>query len=1322
MTGRIRLITLFLSCGILSDAGAQWYEQPGHPRSLHYVTDVYPGDHFNWDIAQGADGIMYAANAWGIMAFDGASWQIHLLPVPQKTAASLALSRGDTLFVGGDSQIGFIQQQADGEFVFASLTARVPADARNFSLVNHTVAVDDGVFFGTRRQIMRWSGGTISVWDDDAPYGILDDAQGTVVVQGGSGSVYQFVGESWTSVLGMDAFAERIVAVLPVGERLLFSTESGLWETGSGGPRRVEGSATEWIRSVKTTTGLALRDGTMGIATLDGDVGIVSASGDLLSILEVENAVSAPPSSLGSLEGVDDLRANRLFEDREGVLWTAMSSGIMRTDLRSPITEYRSPDGLEGQVRSVDAVGDRVLAATSRGTLEITAGPPGENELRLIPGVEDSWVEIDAGDRSIVRGRSGVFERNGRSVRQIFGAVRELVQASKDPLAFWLINDDGLHRITLDRTSDSWTAERRVFGIDGRIWRIAREPDQVLWLGFQPVGVVRLQLDAFGQSVLEEERYMDLSNFEGGGHPLRFFEHDGRVLFLSTAGVLEFAGASSMPQFRYAQAWNPPGAVLGPESNVRAMYAAPDGSIVAESAGRVYRLSFPEDAGSPVGAYLPGLRGVRLLGTAPPNSVWMTRMERQPSLVHYDLDRIPAPTSFSTMMRRVSSSDSLLDLGKQADLGFGQPITFGYSAPSFVGGLLRFRHQLDGLTGGWSDWAMDFVSSYDRLPVGAYTFRVQAQNGLGAVGEEVAFQFSVLPPWYRSPLMLGFWLLGLAGLVLGVVGVRTRRLERRAGALERVVHARTAELREKTEELERLNELRSRFFANISHEFRTPLTLTFGPLDDLLANRHGPLTDGLRRVILRSRRNGHRLLRLINQLLDLSRLEAGTLHLHALELDLAHFLRQICALFESFAQRQNVEFVVESLKDPFSHVCDPDKVEKIVVNLLSNAFKFTPAGGKVALALSRAVDNAALIKVSDTGRGIAATDLPRVFDRFYQVDGSSTRSTGGSGIGLAIVKDLTELHGGSVSVDSTVGFGSRFGVTLPMGEPTPDSAYRPESDPDPIPMDFVDTGQEGDSEVRDPTTMVLVVEDNPDMRAYIRESLDEVYAVAEAENGAFGLDRAVELIPDLVICDVMMPEMDGYELCAALRADLRTSHIPIILLTALASTENRIEGLEHGADSYLSKPFNADELRVRVRKLIEQRHALRAKWSGEKERIHAESLVLASLDSEFLGAVAASIEANMSDSAYTVDRLAEDLAMSRRQLLRKLRALTDESPSELLRRMRIERAAQMIDQRAGSIKEITYAVGYQSISHFAKAFKARVGVNPSDYAAQADMT
>ncbi|WP_412061788.1 ATP-binding protein [Rubrivirga sp. IMCC45206] len=639
---------------------------------------------------------------------------------------------------------------------------------------------------------------------------------------------------------------------------------------------------------------------------------------------------------------------------------------------------------------------------------------------------------------------------------------------------------------------------------------------------------------------------------------------------------------------------------------------------------------------------------------------------------------------------------------------------------------VQYRVRLVGYDDGWRDPGDRREAVYTNLPPGDYTFQVQAGLGgaWGGVGEVAVVR---APHWWETwAFRVGAGLAALLGL--GAVGwvasrARVRALEQRQRELEATVDERTAALR-------RANEAKTRFLVNVSHELRTPLALVLGPLDDLRRGRFD-IEARARPLLDRAAFNGRRLRRLVDDLLTLARLDADAVTLRPETVDLGAFVRTRVAAFRSRAATAGLDLSVRAPASPVVAAVDPAQLETALYNVIANAVKFTPDGGRVAVRVGSDAESAVVV-VEDDGPGIAPDDLDRLFDRFYQGDTDAARRGEGTGIGLSLVREIVELHGGAVDVESTVGEGTTVTLRVPRlpdvtaagparpvgvggdgrrGAPPArpsaravEARSRPATEADAADLDD------------DDRPLVLVVEDHPDLRAYLRTHLDGRYRVAEAADGAEGIERARDLVPDLVLTDLMMPEVDGLGVLDALKRDVLTSHVPVVLLTARADAESQTAGFEGGADAYLAKPFDADVLLARVGGLIAQRRALRALWAGGASGEEAPAEALPPAEAAFLTGLDAAIAERMADATFGVAALADALALSPRQLRRKLAALTDESPVERLRRARVERAAELL--AAGrSVKQAQREVGFTSASGFRTAFHAVLGVAPADAAA-----
>lgn len=529
-------------------------------------------------------------------------------------------------------------------------------------------------------------------------------------------------------------------------------------------------------------------------------------------------------------------------------------------------------------------------------------------------------------------------------------------------------------------------------------------------------------------------------------------------------------------------------------------------------------------------------------------------------------------------------------------------------------------------------------------------------------------------------------------------------------ALAVILYSRYNVKQRANKKLKELDQIKSRFFTNISHEFRTPLSLILGPLEKRLENTNCEDKESFKLM----HRNARRLQNLINQLLDLSRIESGSMELHLEESDLAKTLRFASTSFSSLAERKGI-FYRQDIPDTFIGCYDRDKVEKIINNLLSNAFKFTPEGGLVNFKAS--IENGMLtVEVKDSGIGIPKEQQENIFNRFYQIDDTTTRSSEGSGIGLALTKELAELHRGNLSVSSSEGIGSVFTVVIPVTreafvgipvkEPVIIEEKRYPSDDLALPVQAINEDES--------KPLVLIAEDNEDMQKFIVELLQKDFRTISALNGLEAYERAQSVVPDLVISDWMMPVMDGRTFCQKLKTTKATSHIPVLMLTARADQASKLEGLETGTDDYLIKPFDTKELVVRTHNLIEQRKKLRQLFSQEMI-LQPKQISLPSRDAEFLSHLLSLVEEKYSDPDFSVEELSQEIAMSRMQMHRKVKALTDQSPGEFLRTFRLERAKQMFSGTGMQVSEVCFKVGFNNVSNFSKVFKEYTGLTPSEF-------
>lgn len=683
---------------------------------------------------------------------------------------------------------------------------------------------------------------------------------------------------------------------------------------------------------------------------------------------------------------------------------------------------------------------------------------------------------------------------------------------------------------------------------------------------------------------------------------------------------------------------------------------------------------------------------------------------------------IVALTDFEVLNKTVKIGEEIngevilsqaLNLTKTITLGYEDKsfsIEFAaldYSSPS----KNRYSYQLEGLDKDWiyTD-ATRRIATYANLPSGTYTFKVKAANSDGVWNQKPRIlEIIVLPPWWKT-----WWAYSLYLMLLGGVGYFLYHIFKTKQEYNRRILIESL----KAEKAQELDALKTRFFTNVSHEFRTPLTLIIDPLESLISGKLS--NDKAKEYYGVMHRNAARLLVLINQFLDFRKLESGNLKLKVFKGDIVAFVQNVMTAFEFRAEQKNIDYQLETDLTELQFGFDADSVEKILYNLISNAFKFTPEGGRIVLNLSVSAENHEItLSVTDNGMGIPAEKLDRIFESFYQVEDNDRVDIPGSGVGLSLTKELVRLHRGSIKVSSDPYKETCFTVTLANL-----TAINLNSESTQKAVDFLSNNavknvalEMTDNKTQSDTPIILIVEDNDEIRNYIRMNLNEDYKVMEAENGLQGLEMALDTIPDLIISDIMMPKLNGLNLCRKLKTNEKTSHIPVILLTAQQSEQYQKESYETGADAYISKPFSSVLLLVRIKNLIESRRKLRELFN---KTTGFNPLVLGtnSADKAFLSKATDLIETNLANENFDVEWLASEMFLGRTQLYRKIKALTNQSVQEFITTIRLNKAAEMLLEGRLAVGEIAFMVGYTDPTSFGRVFQKQFGLTPKKYSLQ----
>jgi signal transduction histidine kinase/DNA-binding NarL/FixJ family response regulator len=1281
----------------------------------HYSAKIYKHHVQNWKVAQGPDNMIYVANQAGILQYDGVSWRI--IKVPNWSVFSLAIQKDGAVFYGGKNEIGLLRPDSKGTLKYASLLDQVEEPYKKFSNVWDGYRIEDKVYFKTMKFLFRWDGKKMKVWQPEYNFNKSFTCEERLYLHDRKTGLLRMEMENEVPALvpGGGVFAGKKIYMMARfdDERLLIGTRAnGFYLYDGSAAAAFLTEADDYLKANRLYHGIRLSSGDFALATLLGGVVIMDAAGHIKHIIDKES-------------GLPDNHVNYVFEDNRGNLWLALNNGIVKIEYASPFSYYKENANLAGIVLTAARHHNRMYAGTTSGLFSQSSS----GRFQPVAGVSGMcWSVLSDDGALLAASNDGIFLVQAGTVRKIYeGFSFFLLRSKQTPDRVWAGTKSGL--LALSRQSGQWRTERKLAGINEDIRSVVEDEKGGLWLGTLTKGALNVDItSAAGMTNPVVTRFGENHGLPKG--EVHVFWAAGHVIFASVKGIYrfdakngvflpdftltgEFAGGKGIQVFRMAEDKQNHIWFYAYGRNIRAA-VRPDGSY------RLIKTPFLRLPKLQVNAIFPDGDAVWFAGNN-----GLTRFDKTIAK-KVDMD-------YPALIRKVLVNGNLVYDGCKT--GQVMPVIdykdrnlrFQFAAPFFEEETaVGFQYFLEGYESGWSEWTPERKKDYTNIDAGGYRFRVRAKNIYGTHSRQDVFSFEVLSPWYRTWWAYSIYGLGLLLVMFLVVKQRSKHLEKEKRALEHIVEERTGEIRKKnlqleeqSEKLKEMDHVKSRFFANISHEFRTPLTLIMGPLEQIIEKTPGK--DELEKKANLMLRNSRRLLNLINQLLELSKLDSGEVKIEPAVQNIVPFLKGIAASFEPAAHQRGLDLAFHASEDVIYLEYDPAKMEEVMFNLLSNAVKFTPVGGKISLEVKTANDFVE-ITVSDTGPGIPRRQLAHVFDRFYQADSTYEHHQEGSGIGLAIAREIILLHHGEIEAHSNEGEGTAFIIRLPVPEAPEDMEIR-----DVVPVqisrvlpdigpggaDTSDTAVPGSDE-KNEKNIILVVEDNADVREYIRGGLEPSYRVEEAADGRRGILKAKEIIPDLIISDIMMPEVDGRELCRALKHDIETSHIPIILLTAKAAEENIIEGLESGADDYITKPFNTKILCARIKNLIDLRSQLQQNIQRELTLQPIKTNVTG-IDKEFLDDLQAVIVRNISNPDFSVEELSKKLYMGRTTLYRKIQALSGETPTEFLRSYRLKQGAQLLKTGSCTVLEVAMEVGFSSSSYFARCFKDKFHQLPSQY-------
>lgn len=1294
-------VLLILLCFFFSFQSFAQFSEPvlkGMPFIRNYAPVTYGAHNQNWAIAQDLRGVMYFGNGSGILEYDGVSWNI-IRNNKGTVVRSLAADEKGNIYVGAYGDIGYLAPDSTQQLHFVSLVPKLDEQYRVFSDVWQTLSASDGIYFVTQKYVFRWDGENMRVWNANTSFHLGFAVQGQFFVKQINVGLMHIKSDSLVMIPSGEQFATvDVMTMLPSpsgvkGQYLMGTHTNGLLHFDG---QNIESFPTDADGLLKTSLiyrGTQLPNGHYALGTMRDGVFIIDKKGTL-------------QLHLNKAAGLQDEMTFYLYPDHQGSLWIAMHLGISRAETGSPHTYFGEREGLEGSVNKILRHQAKLYAATTMGVYVLDTSPESivaSGKFQRIQNISPQvWAMQPFGNSILTGSYDRVYEiRDGHAKSISGGYCLSLLRSQIDTNRVFVGLQEGVK--SLYYSKGVWRDEG-VFEETSKVVHMHELPDGRLWLTARHKG---LQLVDFSNGFTLKPTITLYDTLQG----LTSLE---KTTPIKTAQGIRFASAQGLFSFDEQQ---------------QRFYR--DTSLIKGLPDpETYLFSVEEDRRGNLWLVTPGTSGVaelqsdktyqwesgpffRIAGIddycaySDPLSkdvTWLGCIDR---VIRFDgAMQQDTGQHFRTLIRQVViNEDSLLFGGAGMILsdvftlnhGF-KSLRIRYAAPSFDDEAnTLYQYRLGDADDEWSNWSKETYKDYTGISHGSYRFQVRSKNIHQQIGETAVFEFEILPPFY-----LTWWAYVLYGLLLIGLLLLVRRRE-----VYRMRKKHAAELRQlELEKFKELDQLKSHFFANISHEFRTPLTLILGPTDELLASQ--PNADQTKKYHI-IQRNAQRLLTLINQILDLSKLDAGKMKLVLHTENIIQLLKNLVFSFESLVQNKNISLEFKSDVDHASMQCDRDKIEQVLTNLISNAIKFTPPGGHIIIEVRTKNKNGHIqIDVTNTGPGIPEEQLPHIFDRFYQGSEASVTGEPGTGIGLALAKELVELHKGRISVSSIANKTTTFSILFPLEEvATSKQQLTIELGRQSLPEETASLASTLNIE-----NTLLLVEDNPDMRLFLNDILRREYKIIEAVDGMDGVDKAFEHIPDLIVSDVMMPRLDGMDLCHLLKQDPRTSHIPIVLLTAKADIESRLAGLKRGADDYLAKPFNRDELLIRTHNLLELRKRLWQRYASLQEPPAVEDTSI-KIEDAFLQKVRAILEERLSDSEFEIDSLAQHIGMSRSQLFRKIKALTGQSPSIYIRSIRLHKGKELLETTQMNVNEVAYTVGFSTPAYFSDAFNEAYGVRPS---------
>lgn len=1274
----------------------------GHLLKEIHTREEFKGSNQSWAFDFDHLGRVYVANSDELLIFDGIRWQ-KLMPPKMGIIRSVVVSKSGKVYLGGQNSLGYYFPNIKGNWEFKSLNQNLPIGISEIGIIRRGFKFQEKVYFKSEDYLIEIDIKDQLSMSKSSGGKLLGEKNGFWKVNKDEGLVR----------VNENGEAQQVIDYIPRIQGVYFSENKHLVITRFGDIFQVEDQKKVTINNTLVKGSLVVNvsqiPGGLALSTWNQGLIVINTQGETIRHIKYRgtSAISTEYSN--------------------GSLWVGFYGAIVRIPWPLSLQQYNYEMGLKGSVTKLINYHEDTYAGTSIGLHKFDP-KTGLFELKSLGGSSAYVWAIEVTDAGmLIATHDGLYLLSDNKETLLFkGSTKSIVRLKSLPSHFLItsLNRGSILLKTFDGRAEI-VKEYPDFKVDKQTQEYSS--DGAVLLGTRNDGIYKI---TFNDKLEIETSHLNSEIIAQGRTKVNTLAY----LFKLNDDILVSAfGRICKPAFE------PTSSCIDSQyfdkniKNIKHIKTRSDGSlIVSTGVGSFLAIKGETDSQyKKVNSFLDNMPNQHTrFFSKHSNNNWIGRND---GLWKVDLSAIQPTEKTQVWIRQVLVDEAIiydsariLSVLPDAITPNPKSIRISFAATHLIKTLsAQWRSKLIGYEQEFDDWSNEAWRDFNDLPPGNYQILVELKNFAGLVSESKPLDFIILAPWYWSVWTKIIYLLLLVGLFVVTAKKYSLRknalLLKRQIELKKKIEERTHELQlekqklvDQTVKLTELDKAKSRFFANITHEFRTPLSLMIGPLSDLANGRQGKLSNPQVTLIKLALKRSVSLMGLIEELLDISRLDAGVLVLNAQKVNMVGIVKNALAQLDSWAESKNIKVIKSIDCKSFELVVDKHQIERVITNLIGNAIKFTPDNGQIQVQLKQK-ESGIVIEIIDSGPGIDAEEVNRIFERFHQVAKTQIANPGGVGLGLSLAKEITLMHQGELTVTSALGDGASFSLYLPKEtglEANHYSSSRETLNENDLAMPDIEQKVIEKNDQNTVKATVLVVEDDLDLRRYIVDHLSEQYRVIESSNGQHGIQTAIKELPDLIISDVMMPVMDGIKMCQKLKSNPETDFIPLILLTAKAEVYDRVQGFEQGADEYIAKPFSSELLKVRIANLINSHRKL-IKRAADMKVLFPQIEGLVNQQTRFVQRFQQAIKDNLSDTNLSVEEIANKLNMDRSTLYKKVQSNFNSSPSELIRIARLNWAKELVVAREGTIADIAFTVGYSTVAHFSSSFKKEFGCTPS---------